>query len=124
MLLNEGIYNGTRILKPETIKMMTINQIGGLKAGSLFIPGSADKFGLGFEVIQPSDKRATPIPEGSYGWGGAFGSLYWIDKDNDLIVHLVIQKAGDYAKFRYDFIDAVYEAFSAIQHCSPIFTTR
>ncbi|MBE0654068.1 MAG: beta-lactamase family protein, partial [Bacteroidales bacterium] len=110
MLLNEGEYNGVRLLGRKTIEMMRVNHIGDLDAGSLYLPGYPDKFGLGFEVISPPGSAVVPISEGSYGWGGAFGSLYWIDPSEDLIVHLVIQKAGSYADIRNKFITAVYQA--------------
>lgn len=110
MLLNEGVYNGKRLLEPETIQMMRQNHIGSLRAGSLFLQKSPSKFGLGFEVIFPSDKDSILITPGSFGWGGAFGSLYWIDPAEELIAQLVIQKAGDYNQFRYSFVNAVYEA--------------
>jgi len=110
MLLNEGEYNGTRLLSRKTIEMMRINQIGTLGSGSLFIPNSADKFGLGFEVISQPGKAQILISEGAFGWGGAFGSLYWIDPDEDLIVQFVIQKAGEYNDIRSKFITAVYQA--------------
>jgi len=110
MLLNQGEYKGVRLLKPETVQLMRRNHIGELGAGSLFLPDTPDKFGLGFEVMFPSEADSMQITEGSFGWGGAFGSLYWIDPEEELIAHLVIQKAGDYAQLRYDFINAVYRA--------------
>jgi CubicO group peptidase (beta-lactamase class C family) len=110
MLLNEGEYNGTRLLSRKTIEMMRINQIGTLGSGSLFIPNSADKFGLGFEVISQPGKAQILISEGAFGWGGAFGSLYWIDPGEDLIVQFVIQKAGKYSDIRSKFITTVYQA--------------
>jgi CubicO group peptidase (beta-lactamase class C family) len=110
MLLNEGEYNGVRLLKSETIQLMHRNHIGELGAGSLFLPATTDKFGLGFEVMFPSEADSMLISPGSFGWGGAFGSLYWIDPKEELIAHLVIQKAGDYAQLRYDFINTVYRA--------------
>ena len=110
MLLNEGVYNGIRLLGRKTIEMMRTNQIGSLGSGSLFLPGSTDKFGLGFEVISQPGKALVPISEGSFGWGGAFGSLYWIDPVEDLIVIFVIQKAGKYADIRNKFITTVYQA--------------
>jgi len=110
MLLNEGEYNGTRLLSRKTVGMMRINQIGTLDSGSLFIPNSTDKFGLGFEVISLPGKAQIPISEGAFGWGGAFGSLYWIDPSEDLIVQFVIQKAGECTDIRSKFITAVYQA--------------
>jgi CubicO group peptidase (beta-lactamase class C family) len=110
MLLNGGEYNGVRILGPKTIDMMRINQIGGLEAGSLYLPGFADKFGLGFEVISPPGSAIVPISEGSFGWGGAFGSLFWIDPKEDLVVHFVIQYFGMYSDIRNKFITSVYQA--------------
>ena len=110
MLLNGGIYNGVRLLSRTTIDMMTKNHIGDLGSGSLFIPGGPDKFGLGFEIISPPGSDKIPINEGAYGWGGAFGSLYWIDPSEELIAHLVIQKVKDYEEIRAKFINAVYQA--------------
>jgi CubicO group peptidase (beta-lactamase class C family) len=110
MLLNEGEYNGIRLLSRKTIGMMRVNQIGTLGSGSIYIPNSNDKFGLGFEVVTLPGKALVPISEGSFGWGGAFGSLYWIDPGEDLIVQLVIQKTGNYTDIRSKFITAVYQA--------------
>jgi CubicO group peptidase (beta-lactamase class C family) len=73
-------------------------------------PGGPDKFGLGFEIISPPGDDKIPINEGAYGWGGAFGSLYWIDPGEELIAHLVIQKVKDYGEIRAKFINAVYQA--------------
>jgi CubicO group peptidase (beta-lactamase class C family) len=112
MLLNQGEYNKHELLKPETVRLMRENHIGRLEAGSLFLPVSRDKYGLGFEVIFPNPADSTLIPKKSFGWGGAFGSLYWIDPVNDIIAQLVIQKAGEYQKLRYEFVNAVYGAYT------------
>jgi len=116
MLLNGGEYNGVRILGPKTIDMMRINQIGDLEAGSLYLPGFADKFGLGFEVISPPGSALVPISDGAFGWGGAFGSLFWIDPKEDLIVHFVIQYTGMYSDIRNKFITTVYQAIEKVKN--------
>src|SRR5690606_29900213 len=43
MLLNDGVYDGKRILSRNAVRLMTMNQIGDLPFGD-------DKFGLGFSV--------------------------------------------------------------------------
>ncbi len=113
MILDGGIYMGTRLLEEETVAMMTRNQIGKLEAGSLFLQGKEDKFGLGFEILSPPGAFFSSIPIECYGWGGAFGSLYWMDPVNNLTINLVIQKAGEYGALRQEFIDAVYKAIYA-----------
>ena len=113
MLLNRGEYNGKRLLSKNTIAMMTTNQIGDLIAGSLFIPDGGDKFGLGFEIISPPGSSRVPMSEGSYGWGGAFGSLYWIDPDEQLIAQLIVQKSDNhYIDIRAKFIATVYQSIT------------
>jgi CubicO group peptidase (beta-lactamase class C family) len=116
MLLNGGEYNGVRILGPKTIDMMRINQIGSLEAGSLYLPGFTDKFGLGFEVISLPGSASVPMSAGSYGWGGAFGSLFWIDPEEDLVVQFVIQYAGMYSDIRNKFITTVYQAIEKVKN--------
>ena len=53
MLLNGGEYNGTRILSHNTVRMMTMNQIGELKVGD-------GNFGLGFSIVAEEASRLFP----------------------------------------------------------------
>lgn len=80
MMLNKGTLNGVRILSPNTVALMTANHLGK-------IPYSAGQgFGLGFSVCTNLGERGTPGSEGEFGWGGAYGSTYWVDPKEDLVV--------------------------------------
>lgn len=85
MLLNNGEYNGKRILSRNTIRMMTSNQIGDLALGR----GNA--FGLGFEVVTEKGSVFSPRPQGSYSWGGMFSSSYWIDPKEKMVAQFFLQ---------------------------------
>ena len=43
-------------------------------------------FGLDFAIILDPEKAKTPEGKNSFYWGGAFGTWFWIDPTNDLIV--------------------------------------
>ena len=110
MLLNGGEYNGIRFLSPTTIEMMTQNQIGDLLSGSLFVPVGGGKFGLGFEVVSKDGSSQLGMSEGSYGWGGTFGSLYWVDPQEKILAQLVLQMSPyKYTEMRRKFINLVYQ---------------
>ena len=79
MMLNDGIYNGKRLLSRNTVRMMTMNQIGDLNVG-------ADKFGLGFAVATEKSSANFPSQAGTYSWGGAFKTSYWVDPKEKMIV--------------------------------------
>lgn len=84
MLLNDGEFNGKRILSPATIQIMTSNQIG-----EHLMWGDANKtrrFGLGFGILTEYAERTLMIPAGSYGWDGMFASHYWTDPKNKMVV--------------------------------------
>ena len=78
MLLNNGVYNGKRILGRNTIRMMTMNQIGDLSRGD-------DKFGLGFQVVTEKGSARTPSQIGTFSWGGAFATSYWVDPKEKMV---------------------------------------
>ena len=78
MLLNNGVYNGKRILSRNTIRMMTMNQIGDLSRGD-------DKFGLGFQVVTEKGSARTPSQIGTFSWGGAFATSYWVDPKEKMV---------------------------------------
>jgi CubicO group peptidase (beta-lactamase class C family) len=83
MMLNRGELNGARVLKAETVDRMVRNQLGEVRIG---FPG-ADVMGFGFGILSEKSKEATKDPAGvgSYGWGGAFGTYFWIDPKNQLV---------------------------------------
>lgn len=78
MLLNGGIHNGKRILSRNTVRMMIINQIGDLSRGD-------DKFGLGFQVVTERGSARTPSNTGTFSWGGAFATSYWVDPKEKMV---------------------------------------
>lgn len=82
MMLNNGMFNGNRILAPSTVELMTVSHLGKIP----FSWGSGTGFGLGFSVLQNLGDRGTPGSEGEFGWGGAYGSTYWVDPKEDLVV--------------------------------------
>ena len=84
MILSRGELDGARVLKPETVDMIFENQ--------LRFPGP-QKYGLGGVVNG----------EGSYGWGGADGTQFAVDRKNSFFVLFMVQtqnyKAPTYPAF-------------------------
>ena len=89
MLLNNGEYNGVRLLSRNTVRMMTMNQIGDLSLGD-------SKFGLGFAIATEKDSGLFPNQEGTYSWGGAFSTTYWVDPKEKMVVLLYRQMWGQH----------------------------
>ncbi len=83
MLLNGGELDGVRILGRKTVEFMTMNHLTDELAASGDMKGSG--FGLGFGVV--TDVAATGIvgSEGTYSWGGAANTYFWIDPKEELI---------------------------------------
>lgn len=79
MLLNGGEYNGKRLLSRNTVRMMTMNQIGNIEFGD-------NKFGLGFEIVTEKGSGKFPSNAGTFSWGGAFATSYWADPKEKMIV--------------------------------------
>lgn len=78
MLLNDGVYNGKRILGRNTVRMMVDNQIDG-------VPYAAGTFGLGFQVVTEKNSGSAPAQIGTFGWGGAYGTSYWVDPKEKMV---------------------------------------
>ena len=85
MLLNKGEYNGKRVLGPMTVKLILSNQIGDLNVGQ-------NKFGLGFALTSAKSAARMPVPEGTFDWGGFFGTTYWADPEQGIIGLIYTQK--------------------------------
>lgn len=107
MILNGGIYNGKRLLSDNSVKLLSVNQIGDLTVGN-------NKFSLAFGVYTPKEAARLGLPAGTLEWGGAFNSSYWIDPENGIIAQLFINQwpnsHGDiHDKFKVQVYSALVE---------------
>jgi CubicO group peptidase (beta-lactamase class C family) len=93
MLLNGGTYNGVRLLSHNTVRMMTMNQIGDLFVNLNGIT-SENKFGFNFSIISENGSRLGPSQAGTYSWGGVFSTSYWVDPKEDMFVIIYRQMWG------------------------------
>jgi len=118
MMLNKGTLGGKQIIKPETVDLMVQNHIGDLglySDGTTANPGQPGiKFGLDFAVVEDPAAAKTQQGKGTYYWGGAAGTWFWIDPANDLFFVGMIQRMGgarpDGMNFRGDSAKLVYDA--------------
>ncbi len=85
MMLNQGSYNGKPFISPATVRLMTTNQIGDVNQGD-------NKFGLGFGVITAKGAAKLGVSEGSYEWGGYYGTSYWVDPKEGIVALIYTQK--------------------------------
>jgi CubicO group peptidase (beta-lactamase class C family) len=89
MLLNGGEYNGQRLLGRMTVDLMFTNHIGAGKP--VYVRGEGYGFGLGAAVLTDPAKSPDGLSIGTWSWGGADGTLFYIDPQEDLIALLMIQ---------------------------------
>jgi len=111
MLLNKGELDGVRLLSPKTVDLMTSNH-----TGDLFIYVRGYGWGYGFSLGMRTDltESASIGSVGTYGWGGAACTQFFIDPKEELIAIALSQVFGFGFKpgFRLDqeFEKAVYQA--------------
>ena len=92
MLANGGELFGNRILSAESVARMTSNQVGDLYGGKGKQPGSG--FGYAVSVLLDPVAAKSARGKGSFGWGGAFGTVSWTDPANELTAVLMVQQGS------------------------------
>ena len=87
MMLNGGSYNGVHILAPRTVQLMTSGQLG-------FNFNGVDNFGLGFEITSAVSAAREVRNEGTFSWGGYYGTTYWADPKARLVCLVMTNERG------------------------------
>lgn len=112
MILRGGELDGHRFLRPETLKLMTTNQLGEMPKVS-FAEGM--RMGLGFHVVGTPIGVTESLSPGSFGHGGAYGTQAWIDPVRRQAYVLLIQRTdlanSDGSEIRREFQKTAVEAF-------------
>ena len=88
MLLNGGELDGARVLRPETVALMAQDQTGGMEVN---LRGPGNGFGYGFAVVTDPAAAKTLQPRGTFGWGGIYGTGFWVDPVNRLAIVTMTQ---------------------------------
>ncbi len=106
MLLNNGKYNGKQLLSRNSVRMMTMNQVGDLNMG-------INKFGLGFQIVTEKGSAKTPAREGTFSWSGAFATFYWVDPKEKLVLLFFRQlEYGSHGEVVEKFRNLTYQAIA------------
>jgi methyl acetate hydrolase len=108
MILNDGEFEGTRVLSAETVAQMAKNNMGDIRVTKLksanpaffsdadFYPGIPKSWGLTFLINE--EPLPNGCPAGALTWAGAFNSYFWIDRTTGI--------AGCYLSQVLPFFDA------------------
>ncbi len=97
MLLNGGSYNGKQVLGRRTVELMLSPQL----ADHLF---GDDNFSLGFALTSKKSANLNMRSEGSFAWGGYYGTTYWADPKQKLICLIMTQQTPN---SHYDYADKI-----------------
>jgi CubicO group peptidase (beta-lactamase class C family) len=127
MLLNGGSFNGAQVLKPETVALMSQNQIGDLEVETLhtvrpdlsndanFFPGMSHKWGLSFDIH--TEPGPTGRSAGSLCWAGLFNTYFWIDPSKrvtgTIMTQLLPFADTEFLKVFAEFESGLYDALKS-----------
>ena len=121
MLRRGGTLDGARILGPKSITFMTKNHLSEpsmhaaweqMPTPDIGRPGFG--FGLGFGVVTDAAAIGVLGSDGEYNWGGAAGTIFWVDPTEELVVVSLIQLMQSPWPLRADVKVAVYQALTEI----------
>jgi CubicO group peptidase (beta-lactamase class C family) len=95
MLANNGELDGTRILSRKTVDLMMSNHMPASEFGDRPLGVLGDRLfanggrgvGFGFTGSVIVDPAATTLPgsAGTFSWGGAASTFFWVDREEDLV---------------------------------------
>ena len=88
MLLNGGELDGVRILSRKTVELMTADHTRDI---DIAMRSKGYGFGLGFAVAEDIGRAGVLTSPGEYNWGGAAGTKFWIDPQEQLIGIYMVQ---------------------------------
>ena len=103
MIRRGGAIGGVRILAPRTVDLMATNQSGTLHSTTGL------GFGFGFETVDRYGAKGMS-GVGAFGWGGAYGTSYEVDRAGRLVVVLMLQLMPGTTDFQQKFPNIVYQS--------------
>jgi len=101
MLLNGGIIDGKRVLGPQTVAFMTSDHLGtAIKNELINTESGRAGYGFGLSVAVRKDRGIAAINGniGDYTWNGAYGTTFWADPKEKMVVVMMAAAPGEIRK--------------------------
>ena len=111
MLLEGGKLGNERILGRKTVELMTANQLTVEQVYFAFSESGlwgSEGYGMGVATVARQSQIGPSA--GSFYWGGAYGTHWLADPQENMVVVLMIQKMNTPLKISGDFNTLVYQA--------------
>jgi CubicO group peptidase (beta-lactamase class C family) len=116
MLVNSGELDGVRLLSRKTIDLMDSNHLPpgvtrGAAGGGTAI---GEGYGLGVRVVTDPAQAGILASAGTFGWSGAAGTHFFVDRAEELVAVFMVQKMGapDGPGMAAQFETLVYQAIA------------
>lgn len=96
MLVNSGELDGVRILSPVTVDLMASDHLpeGVTRGAAGGGEASGESYGLGVRVVTDPAKAGNLTSAGTFGWSGAAGTHFFVDRAHDLCAIFMVQQQG------------------------------
>ena len=94
MLVNKGTLFGHRLLKPESVALMSTNHVGNLY-NETEKGGSGRGFGYTVGITMDPEQAKDGRTAGAFGWMGAAGTVSWTAPQEELTVVYMVQGPTD-----------------------------
>jgi CubicO group peptidase (beta-lactamase class C family) len=110
MLLNGGSLDGKRVLGPQTVAFMASNHLNKDILNNVAITEPARVgygFGLGVAVRMERGLSANNGNVGDYSWNGAYGTVFWADPKEQMVVVMMGVAPGDIRKIHREQLNSV-----------------
>lgn len=120
LFVGAGAVDGVRLLKPETVRLMTSNALSVEQIESATMMGlpafSGQGFGLGVAVVLDPQRATATLCKGgvgTVGWPGAYGGWWQADPTNGSVLVFLAHNALDFSKLARGLGLGVYSAIAA-----------
>jgi CubicO group peptidase (beta-lactamase class C family) len=110
MLLNGGTIDGKRVLGPQTVAFMTSDHLGtAIKNELTNTEAGRAGYGFGLSVAVRKERGVAAINGniGDYTWNGAYGTTFWADPKEKLVVVMMAAAPGEIRKEYRERINAL-----------------
>ena len=114
MLLNGGSLEGKRVLGPQTVAFMTSNHLdAGIQNRVAVTEPARVGYGFGLGVAVRTERGLSAINGniGDFSWNGAYGTTFWADPKENMVVVVMAATPGEVRKEYREKINAlIYSA--------------